>query len=347
MRFLVAFTILAMISMAFLPTASATHAPDAPIYLQVSVIGADFWWFSAGVDFSAHDTAGHGFTSVTFTLDGTVTPINSWSGSSWMRGNSQFPSTFDHDDGACHTFGVEVTTTDGRTAARTIKLGGCWAVPPEADGGTRASDYSAASEYNDWWNGGTTTGITAYGKGNTVTYDATWSPEPSSGTKTTYGYYTYNRGADSLYCGTVTHESLVKDWGSPTQYYKRVEATFGGSHCGPSNTAPSVDTGPDDWKLPAKEFVLAAPIFDPDPGETWTVAIDWGDGTNTTYETAIPTIFATHKYPGTGNWTITVCVTDSAGETGCDEVANEQRGAHGKLPADKLPGDGKAKGLSK
>jgi CSLREA domain-containing protein len=72
---------------------------------------------------------------------------------------------------------------------------------------------------------------------------------------------------------------------------------------------------------------LAATVVDPDPDETHTVTLDWGDGTVQTEETlqgpglspslgVTSTLLAYHHYISDGEYSLTVTVLDAAGATG-------------------------------
>ncbi|MCP4658557.1 MAG: DUF11 domain-containing protein, partial [bacterium] len=66
---------------------------------------------------------------------------------------------------------------------------------------------------------------------------------------------------------------------------------------------------------------VVASFFDSDPAEAHTALVNWGDGT---VEPGVVdeaggngTVTGSHLYPDNGNFTVEVCVTDDAGNTGC------------------------------
>ena len=54
---------------------------------------------------------------------------------------------------------------------------------------------------------------------------------------------------------------------------------------------------------------------DPDVGDTHTITWDWGDGSTITVPAIVPSVTTSHTYTSPGVYTITVTVTDAAGES--------------------------------
>ncbi len=356
-----------------LPAQGSSHTAQ-PVYMNFNFQG-DYYPGHSGDHYLwiyAHDLSYQASSwTVTMTLDGVeLTPYytNTYYGY-YTQAGYRVPSL---NDGECHTAEAYAENDKGRWGSVTATFGSCEPLPAGASDSSVPPTFYTWGPYDYYWNGGWATGIQTYDYyyyyNNYHDTTFTWDPAPDVNLhESSYYYYAYSQGINSTpYCGTVTMDQLrsLHDpywwWyhgggeeeeegeGGPSDLtHVHVAATFDGSHCGPQNTAPTADAGEDDWKLPAKPYFLVATIDDPDPDDSHTVTIDWGDGTNETVEPMGLLVHAHHKYPGKGNWTITVCVTDSFGESDCDEVINEQRGAQGKLPADKHPGKGKAKGLSK
>jgi len=84
---------------------------------------------------------------------------------------------------------------------------------------------------------------------------------------------------------------------------------------------PVVDAGPDQTVNEEDLVAFSGSYSDPDVGESYTIAWDFGDGT-----TATGSLTPTHTYPDNGTYTVTLTVTDSGGRIGQDTltvVAND------------------------
>jgi len=87
------------------------------------------------------------------------------------------------------------------------------------------------------------------------------------------------------------------------------------------NQPPSVTAGGEQTVLVGALFTLEGASFsDPDHDAPWTVTIDWGDGTSTTFPTSNEgSINGNHSYPITitpADYTLRVTVTDSHNASG-------------------------------
>src|SRR4029077_13732234 len=89
----------------------------------------------------------------------------------------------------------------------------------------------------------------------------------------------------------------------------------------PPNQPPSVTAGSDQTVLVGALFTLSGAGFsDPNHDGPWTVTIDWGDGTQTTFSSPSEgSIGGSHSYPVTllpHDYTLTVTVVDAHGARG-------------------------------
>ncbi|MCP5155360.1 MAG: tandem-95 repeat protein [Ectothiorhodospiraceae bacterium] len=84
----------------------------------------------------------------------------------------------------------------------------------------------------------------------------------------------------------------------------------------PVNDLPVLDAGGPGSSTEGAFFFRIIDIQDPDP-DTWSVSIDWGDGSiDTNLDTSVRTPNFTHFYSGDGLFTVTVTVDDNSGEPG-------------------------------
>ncbi len=93
----------------------------------------------------------------------------------------------------------------------------------------------------------------------------------------------------------------------------------------PENHTPVVNAGPDQSAQVGQTISLAPATFtDADTSDTHTATVDWGDGAQTggtVNETnGSGTVTASHSYTQTGDFTVTVCVTDNHEAMGCDTL---------------------------
>src|SRR5262249_39643590 len=90
-----------------------------------------------------------------------------------------------------------------------------------------------------------------------------------------------------------------------------------------SNPPPVVKAGPDQTVFKGDSVLLNPAAFtDPGPIETHTATIDWGDGLvepGTVSESdGAGAVSGSHFYAAEGTYSVTVTVTDAAGNTGSD-----------------------------
>ncbi|MEX2214497.1 MAG: PKD domain-containing protein [Phycisphaeraceae bacterium] len=83
-----------------------------------------------------------------------------------------------------------------------------------------------------------------------------------------------------------------------------------------SGTPPIVDAGEDRTVIAQVPLQLAGSFSDPDPGDTHTIAWDFGDGSDAVTDTLSPT----HVFAAPGNYSVRLTVMDSGGESSFDEL---------------------------
>jgi hypothetical protein len=88
------------------------------------------------------------------------------------------------------------------------------------------------------------------------------------------------------------------------------------------NAAPEVQAGADTPVVLGETLVVNATFTDPSPVDTHTATIDFGAGTGPAPATVGDnrTVSGSFQYFMPGTYTVTVCVTDDDGETGCDDL---------------------------
>ena len=86
----------------------------------------------------------------------------------------------------------------------------------------------------------------------------------------------------------------------------------------PANTAPVVTVPANTQIFMHDGLNVAGSFADPDPGQSWTGSVDFGDGTGPMALALNPdhTFALVHAYRGVGTYTVTVAITDSAGAVG-------------------------------
>jgi uncharacterized repeat protein (TIGR01451 family) len=97
-----------------------------------------------------------------------------------------------------------------------------------------------------------------------------------------------------------------------------LQLAYVGAACGggvPLNTAPMVNTGPDQVVSVGDKVTFTGTFTDPDPLDTHVIAWDWGDG-----NTANGPLTPTYTYAAHGTYTVTLTVTDSRGGVGSDTL---------------------------
>ncbi len=103
------------------------------------------------------------------------------------------------------------------------------------------------------------------------------------------------------------------------------------------NVAPAVDAGPDISVWLGQPADLAATFTDPGDDAPWSWAVDWGDGTVSTGDVATAgSVAASHTFPSTGTFTVTVAVDDGDGGLGQDQLVVEVTAL--EVPMDVKPG---------
>jgi hypothetical protein len=86
-----------------------------------------------------------------------------------------------------------------------------------------------------------------------------------------------------------------------------------------SNVPPTVNAGADMMITSGATVGLSATFTDPG-ADTYSSAIDWGDSTSEAGIIGAGTVTGAHPYLGPRTYTVTVCVTDDDGGTGCDNL---------------------------
>ncbi len=161
------------------------------------------------------------------------------------------------------------------------------------------------------------------------------------GSELTFAANAYDPGADVLsynwtianhvYTGATVHHTFP----SSGVYAVSVMVSDGdGGKDGPYQFQVSIDNVPPQITPIADQFALEGTIiqFDPiavvsDPGmlsETYTLDVDWGDGTTSTYGPSSlgqsGLLVASHAYPDEGNYTVRLRVVDSDGDSSDSEI---------------------------
>jgi uncharacterized repeat protein (TIGR01451 family) len=89
------------------------------------------------------------------------------------------------------------------------------------------------------------------------------------------------------------------------------------------NVVPTVEAGADRTVVRGALLAVSATFADPGTADTQTATIDWGDGGPAQPGTVRKsrtsgTVTGEHRYTAEGTFTVTVCVADDDGGTGCD-----------------------------
>ncbi|MBI2773447.1 MAG: PKD domain-containing protein [Chloroflexi bacterium] len=87
------------------------------------------------------------------------------------------------------------------------------------------------------------------------------------------------------------------------------------------NTAPVVDLGPDIQVRAREAFAFTGVFTDPDPGDSWTGTVDFGDGGPAEALAIRDHAFTvTHTYAAAGTYVLTARIMDAAGAVGTDSL---------------------------
>jgi PKD repeat protein len=158
-------------------------------------------------------------------------------------------------------------------------------------------------------------------EGETVAITATFTDPGPSDTHTAvidWGDGTSSAGMVDAAAGTVTGTHVYADNGTYTVTVC-VTDDDGSAGCDSlqvtvANVAPSVDAGADRAVDEGSPLTLAANFSDPGVLDTHAATVEWGDGATG------DALDASHIYADNGTYTVTVCVTDDDGSTGCDSL---------------------------
>jgi PKD repeat protein len=93
-----------------------------------------------------------------------------------------------------------------------------------------------------------------------------------------------------------------------------------------NNVAPTTEAGANTTISPTDLFYLMASFTDPGIADTHTATIEWGDGMveSGTVDPTAHTVSGAHDYPNQpGSYTVSVCVSDDDGLSGCDSLIVE------------------------
>ncbi|MGF6313289.1 VCBS repeat-containing protein, partial [Bradyrhizobium sp. i1.8.4] len=104
-----------------------------------------------------------------------------------------------------------------------------------------------------------------------------------------------------------------------------------------TNDAPTLNGANWQWGTgnQSKVLTVSGTVSDPDTGNltSETIKVDWGDGTTTTLHPASDGTFnLNHTYSNSGNWTVTLTVTDQAGAVVQQSTVTSNKGS-GSFPA--------------
>ena len=163
-----------------------------------------------------------------------------------------------------------------------------------------------------------------YSSEGTVTLDGTLSRDPDNNTPLTYAWDLGDGTTAST--ATVTHTYPAEGQYAATLTVtdaKGASSTPAATSVSIGNVPPTVNAGPDQAVLSGSALSLKATFTDPGPTDyPWSYTIAWGDGATdggTTNTQANP-ITGNHVYPGPGQYTARVTVTDKDGGVGSDDV---------------------------
>jgi PKD repeat protein len=152
--------------------------------------------------------------------------------------------------------------------------------------------------------------------GEAVTFDASAATPPEDGTDYAWDFdgdgetdasgpvanYTFDEPGDRAVSLTVT------DARGPSNVSTRTVTI---------NRGPTVEAGEDTTIVVGSSFSRSIDIADSD-STGWRVVVDYGDGTNDTETTTVPSVALSHDYATAGEYPVTVTVTDEEGASGTD-----------------------------
>ena len=87
-----------------------------------------------------------------------------------------------------------------------------------------------------------------------------------------------------------------------------------------ANVDPEVEAGEDVIGFVGESVSIQPSFTDAGLEDTHTVTVDWGDGTSETVDPAVSPLLLDHTYDSTGQFTVTVTVTDDDEGAGVDTL---------------------------
>ena len=223
------------------------------------------------------------------------------------------------------------------------------------DIGSYVIDYSGYDESGDWSGFETFTGETTCGEihvcninyssvanqpplanadgpyigdeGSPLTLDASGSYDPDG----SISLYEWDFDSDGIYETSSASSNITHTWHDDYNGTVTLRVTDDDGLTGVNtaevtvnNVPPMVEAGPNmTAECCVDEISLNATFGDPGWLDSHAASIDWGDGTVEagTVDEIERTVSGSHKYCATGNYTITLNVTDDDGGIGVDEAA--------------------------
>ena len=145
-------------------------------------------------------------------------------------------------------------------------------------------------------------------------YPLTYAWDFGDGTTGTGQRPTHEYADDGSYTATLVVTDALGDVSAPAMASVVI-----------ANAAPIVDAGFERTAKPGEALTIWARFTDIGRNDSpWTYSVDWGDGTPASTGPAASvsdSVGDTHAYTATGDYTITVTVTDAQGAAGSDRVA--------------------------
>jgi DNA/RNA endonuclease G (NUC1) len=192
-------------------------------------------------------------------------------------------------------------------------------------------DIERIVEANDHAPVGAFTAPASAAEGATVHFDAAASSDPDAGDVLTY-QWTFSNGTTSADLapvvtfaddGTYTATLVVTDrFGATARLTKNITIT---------NVAPIVGSFAGATILAGETFTGSGTFSDPG-ADTWTAAVNYGDGTGTSALGLAGSGFSlSHPYASAGTYTVTVTITDDDGGTGTSTATVTVQSAAGAI----------------